>query len=165
MSKVFFADVADALRGFLPRELRAFDRAIGSRNCKIWFASAHEHYEVQAVPASVLRAGGITNMAGALEVGFHAEHPRPEQNDAVLGLIAPKRRGLGKDAVAGPFLGRREIAERWRRLSELWEGTFTDDGAAIEAAERIAEYIRALEPVLRRDDHGSCACWAASPRG
>jgi hypothetical protein len=164
MSKAFFGDVADALRGFLPREFRSFDHAIGSRNCKVWFASWHEHYEVQMVPAGVLRASGFTGMSSALEIGFHAEHPRPQHNDEALALVRAKKRALGKDSVPGPFLGRREIADRWRRMSELWEGTFSDDGAAIEAAERMAAYINALEPVLRRGEHAPCACWSAPAR-
>jgi hypothetical protein len=178
MARAFYEETAEALRGFLPSELRAFHHATGSRNLKVWYASTHEHYEVQHISRAALGTAKVKGMDSALEVGFHAEHPLVPHNDSVLEFLAARekvwRRALGRDPVAGPFVGRREIAERWRRLSELWDGPVDDEGAGIEAAERLGAYIRALEPILREDrgarggraaarggdNEGACACWS-----
>lgn len=167
MSRAFFAQVADALPGFLPPAHRDFQYRVGARNCKVWFASWHEHYEVQAIARAALRAAGIGGTAEALEIGFHAEHPRSDDNDGVLARIAASERAwrkkLGRDPVTGPFVGRREQSDRWRRVSELWDDPRLDeDGAVIEAAERLAAYIRVLEPLIARPPEGSCACWSAT---
>lgn len=103
--------------------------------------SAAEHYEVQLLRGpSGLR----------VEVGFHAEHRSAEANEqAVASLMAQERRWrptLGDAPEAGPFLGR----PTWRRLSETWDDTVGfDSGVAVEAAHRLAEYVRALEPLRR----------------
>lgn len=164
MSTTFFADVADALWGFLPRPLQGFQRQVGAHNLKIWYRSTHEHYEVQRISRAILRASGERAGASALEVGFHAEHPKVADNEATIAVVTAKettwRRGLGREPVAGGFLGRPEIRDRWRRVSEVWVDVSTDeDGAAIEAAERLGAYIRTLEPMLKRRGDLRCACW------
>jgi hypothetical protein len=133
MSRAFFADVADALRGFLPRELREFHARTSSRNVKIWYGEdAHEHYEVQVI-------------GRALEVGFHCEYPARDRNAVILERIDGARRALGRAAESGAFHGR---PSPWMRLSELWkDGDVGSPEAAIEAAERLAEYVRAIEPL------------------
>jgi len=151
MSKAFYEEIADALVGFLPPALRSFQARAHSRGLKVWFGEqTNEHYEVQVVPRSALTAGGIRGGKGAMiEVGFHAEHPDAAASEAVLQRLMARekswRRVLGSEPVGGAFIGRQRA---WRRLSELWD----DDGlgseeAAIEAAERLARYIAALEPL------------------
>ena len=143
-----FDEVADALRGALPAalgELRCRPRRYG---LKVWFGgdtAPREHYEAQVIGPHDVEGATVL----ALEVGFHAEHPRAADNDAVLdGLLRHEkrwRRTLGDEAVAGPFLGR---AEHWRRISETWPDP--DLGApdlAIELADRLTEYLTALEPL------------------
>lgn len=164
MSRTFFASLTDALWGFLPRELQTFQAQSGPHNLKVWYRSSHEHYEVQRISKAVLKASGQRSGASALEVGFHAEHAKSADNEAVLAHLAEKetswRRGLGREPVAGPFLGRREIADRWKRISELWtDVSFDGDGAAIEAAERLGAYIRVIEPLLTRKTDSRCSCW------
>jgi hypothetical protein len=166
MSRTFFASLTDALWGFLPKELQGFQAQTGPHNLKVWYRSAHEHYEVQRISKAVLKASGEPAGAPALEIGFHAEHPKPPDNDAVLDHLTAKertwRRSLGKEPEAGAFLGRRDIADRWRRVSELWTDIDLDeDGAAIEAAERLGSYIRAIEPLMAREPGSRCACWRA----
>lgn len=153
MARAFFEDVADALRGMLPRQHRDFRAQIWSRNLKVWFDVPAEHYEVQQIGRAPLKAAGI-NAAAGLEIGFHAEHPAPARNDEVLARLGTAwRRTLGADATAGPFIGRREIAVRWRRLSEIWTGgDLESTEAAVEAADRLALYIRTIEP-LRTSTH------------
>ena len=148
MAREFFSDVADALREMLPRAHRDFHAQVWSRNLKVWFESQHEHYEVQQLGRAPLKSAHI-DAASGLEIGFHAEHPTPSRNDEVLARLGTSwRRALGDDAVAGPFIGRREIAGRWRRLSEVWTtGELDGADAALEAADRLALYITTIEPL------------------
>jgi hypothetical protein len=145
VGRVFFDQVAEALVGFLPAELAGFASRATGRNVKVWFGpETREHYEVQLVSA---RLAGRQGRA-VLEVGFHAEHPDAGRNQAVLAkLLAAKPRWrdeLGEEPEAGPFLGR----SGWRRISEVWDGPALDGPeAAVEAADRLATYIRALEPL------------------
>jgi hypothetical protein len=141
MSRAFFEQVAEALVGFLPPGRQRFSSRVSGRNVKVWFGSeAREHYEVQ-----MLRRDGVP----VLEIGFHAEHADAARSEAVLArLLAAERRwrrSLGKEVECGPFLGR---AGPWRRASETWDGAdLSDPGAAVEAADRLAEYIGAFEPL------------------
>lgn len=153
MARAFFDQVADALLGFLPPDLRdeASYRASGG-NLKIWFEPAtREHYEVQVIGRAALKAGGIAGRAPALEIGFHAEHADAARNDAVVERLLMRertwRRRLGPDPVDGPFVGR---PSPWKRISELWHGDGLDtDEAAIEAAERLAAYVVTFEEIRR----------------
>jgi hypothetical protein len=138
--KDFYEAVADALTGFLPPSLRDFGWYKTSHNIKLWYGDEQrEHYEVQ-----VIRQGRKL----ALEIGFHAEHKDKARNEEVLNKLvgAEKRwrRDLGKQAEVGPFIGYQSGS--WRRLSEVWDVT-DDPEIAIDAADRLATYIRTLEPV------------------
>ena len=141
MSRAFFEQVVETLVGFLPPECSRFSSRITGRNAKVWFgAEAREHYEAQLV-----RRDGAT----MLEIGFHAEHPDAARSDAVLDrLLAGEprwRRTLGDEVETGPFLGR---SRPWRRASETWADADLDDpGTAVEAADRLAAYITAFEPL------------------
>ena len=126
-----------ALRGFLPPAMRDFSARRSSGNLKVWFGDEErEHYEVQ-----LLRGP-------ALEVGFHAEHKDEARNEATLERLLEQektwRKALGPEPDAGKFLGRQSS---WRRVSEVWDLPGVEDEASIEAAERLADYIRAIEPV------------------
>lgn len=146
MSRAFFDQVAEALVGFLPPEHSGFSSRASSRNLKVWFgAEAREHYEVQLVSAGVAGRGG---RGPVLEVGFHAEHPDAGRNQEVLGRLLATEAGwrdeLGDEVEAGAFLGR----TGWRRVSEVWEGPdLGGPETAVEAADRLALYIGALEPL------------------
>lgn len=141
MSRSFFEQVVEALVGFLPPDRSQFSSRVTARNAKVWFgAEAREHYEVQ-----MLRRDGAT----VLEIGFHAEHSDVARSEAVLSRLLSAerrwRRSLGPEVETGPFLGR---GGGWRRASETWDATdLSDPGAAIEAADRLAEYISAFEPL------------------
>jgi hypothetical protein len=141
VSRAFFEQVIETLVGFLPPEQSRFSSRVSGRNAKVWFGTEiREHYEAQLVR----RDGGTV-----LEIGFHAEHPDAARSDAVLHrLLAGEgrwRRALGPDVETGPFLGR---PSPWRRASETWADADLDDpGTAVEAADRLAAYINALEPL------------------
>jgi hypothetical protein len=112
------------------------------RGIKVWYDDAtREHYEAQLV-----RVDGTI----VLEVGFHAEHPKVGDNEAVLNRLLDDehvwRRELGGEPEAGVFLG----VDRWRRISEIWEEPDHDDvDVAIEIAARLVDYVSVLEPLRR----------------
>jgi hypothetical protein len=144
-SDAFFELVADALVGFLPEDLAGFHHRVGWNGLKVWYGGEHrEHYECQYLARPDGRPGA------ALEIGFHAEHPDHRKNEAALDALRAHerawRKALGKGAEAGPFLGDR--SDTWTRVSEVWVGDeVLDPDAAVEAADRLATYIEALEPV------------------
>ena len=143
VERSFFHQVQDAFEGFaadVSGELHTFAHR---RGIKIWYDDAsREHYEAQ-----LIRVDGEP----MLEVGFHAEHPKVAENEAVLArLLAAERRWraeLGEEPETGEFLG----SDRWRRISETWEPPDPDDvDASIEVAARLADYVTTLEPIRRR---------------
>jgi hypothetical protein len=137
--KHFYDDVFDVLRTFLPPSMRNFEWYRTSHNLKLWFGPEQkEHYEVQ-----IFKKGKDI----VLEIGFHAEHKEAGRNDEVLAALDEKRwrKALGPEAESGTFIGRQTS---WRRLSEVWNGS-DDPELAVDAAERLAEYIRTLEPLRR----------------
>ncbi len=137
--RAFYDDVYDAFTGFLPPSMRDFQSYRTSHNIKVWYGSGREHYEVQ----SIRRRKGYE-----LEIGFHAEHKEASQNQDVLDLLAGKektwRKALGAEPEAGAFIGYQ--TRTWRRLSEVWPET-DDPDVAGDAAQRLAAYICALEPL------------------
>lgn len=146
--RAFFDQVADALIGFLPPDLRDFGSYRTSHNIKVWYGDdgRREHYEVQVISGRHVQASGQV-----LEIGFHAEHRDASDNeDAIARLTGAEsrwRKALGDEPEAGTFLGHKGP---WRRLSEVWsDDGVTEPEAAIEAAERLAAYIRTFEPVRR----------------
>ena len=145
-----FDEVAEAVRGLVPRELgevRCRPRRYG---IKVWFGGetpGREHYEAQVLGPDSDDAATML----ALEVGFHAEHPQLDKNEAVIAKLLGGekrwRRGLGREAVVGAFLGR---ADLWRRVSETWpDPDLSSPDLAFEVAARLADYVMALEPILR----------------
>lgn len=140
LSRAFFESVADALVNFLPPDRRDFSTYHTSSNLKLWYGPVkQEHYEVQHIRSR-----------GVLEIGFHAEHSKRERNeDVVAQLVTAERkwrRVLG-EAEVGPFIGAQ--SGTWRRVSEVWRAAHWDEdpATAVEAAERLADYINALEPI------------------
>ena len=137
--RAFFEDVYDAFTGFLPPTLRDFKSYRTSHNIKVWYGTGGEHYEVQ----TIRRRNGYE-----LEIGFHAEHKEAGDNESCLQRLVEKekrwRSVLGKEPEVGAFIGTRFRA--WRRISELWPAS-DDPEIAVDAAQRLAEYITALEPI------------------
>ena len=151
MELELFDEVAEMLRGILPPELgepRIWARRYG---IKVWFGPAkppREHYEAQVIGAQHDAEATVLT----LEIGFHAEHPRPEDNETAMAKLLAKpatwRKALGKDAIAGGFLGR---PDDWQRLSETWpDPDLSDPDLGIEIASRLTDYLTTLEPLRRR---------------
>ncbi len=143
MERRFFEQVQDVIEGLVFDVDGTLHTKAHGRGVKIWFGDAtREHYEAQ-----LIRLDGKV----VLEVGFHAEHPKVDENQAVLDqlLVAESgwRRRLGAEPESGVFLG----VDRWLRISETWDEPDPDDfEIAIEIAARLADYVSALEH-LRRD--------------
>lgn len=142
MDRPFFHQVQDVFEGFAIDAAGTLHTSAHKRGVKVWYDDAtREHYEAQLVRV---------DDSVVLEIGFHAEHPKPGDNQSVLDrLLAEEHRWrpeLGDEPEAGPFIG----ADRWRRISEIWDEPDPGDiDAAIEIAARLADYVTALEPVRR----------------
>ena len=145
MSRLFFDQIDDELRGLLGPRLRAYRSARGSRLLKLWYAHPAVHFEVQLLGTRWSPYPGPT-----LEVGLHLEHQEAGENDRLLAALAEDRPAWVPrlpNAVAGPALGPR--AGAWRRVSEYLRMVDEDDGdLASEAAECLAGYVRTLWPLL-----------------
>ena len=134
MERTFFHQVQDVFESFVIDVGGTLHATAHGRGIKVWYDEAtREHYEAQLVRVD----GKIV-----LEVGFHAEHPKVGENEAVLNRLLDDehawRRELGDEPEAGVFLG----VDRWRRISEIWEDPDPDDvDAAIEIAARLADYV------------------------
>lgn len=139
----FFEWVFDAFEGFASEVDGDLHSSSHRRGLKVWYDDANkEHYEAQ-----LIRVGAGD---AALEIGFHVEYPKDDRNQSVLdGLLAREkvwRTALGTEAEAGMFLG----ADRWRRISEVWEAPDPEDPeSTIEIAARLADYVIAIEPLRR----------------
>ncbi len=151
MELALFDEVGEVLRGLVPAELGGIRERSHRYGIKVWFDAAkpdREHYEAQVIGAQHVEGANVL----ALEIGFHTEHPDPDENERVLARIIAEsrrwRRALGTPAVAGPFLGPRDD---WRRLSETWpDPDMSDPDLPLELATRLTDYITALEPIRRR---------------
>ncbi|MHB1139392.1 MAG: hypothetical protein ACYC2O_10585 [Microthrixaceae bacterium] len=150
MDPQFFDGVAEACRGLTPAELGPVQVRSHRYGMKAWFGGAvpdKEHYEAQVVGAQ--HAPGASVLA--VEVGFHAEHPKVEDNQAAVDLLLAAeptwRRELGDQVVVGEFLGR---GDRWRRASETWlDPNLDDDELVLDVALRLVDYFTAFEPLRR----------------
>jgi hypothetical protein len=142
VERSFFHQVQDVFEGFVIDVGGTLRSTAHPRGIKVWVDDAtREHYEAQLIGVD----GAIV-----LEVGFHAEHAKVDDNDAVLDRLLDHeqvwRRELGGEPEAGVFLG----VDRWRRISEIWEVPDPDDiDVAIEIASRLASYVSVLEPRRR----------------
>jgi hypothetical protein len=145
-----FEQVADLARGMAPPDLGVFRERHHRYGIKVWFGPAkppREHYEAQVVGAKYVPDAKVLG----IELGFHAEHPNADDNDAALNRLVTTekkwRRELGKAPVAGVFLG----ADVWRRVSETWpDPDLGDPDLAFEIAARLTDYVTALEPLRKR---------------
>ncbi len=142
VERSFFHQVLDVFEGFVADVDGTLHASAHRRGLKVWYDDAtREHYEAQ-----LIRLDG----EAALEIGFHAEYPNVDMNEAVIvRLVAAERTWraeLGDEPTPGAFLG----ADRWRRISEVWAPPEPDDvEATIEVAARLADYVITLEPLRR----------------
>lgn len=123
------------VRERLPDDLRDF-RWEASFLAKLWFGNHDLHYEVTP------RA-----RAGAIEIGLHFEAD-PLTNARLLAAFRanakPVRRALANARIE-------EWDRGWCRVWEPLPYRRADVSLARELADRIATYVVALEPILRRE--------------
>ena len=144
-----FTEAAEVLRSLVPAELGDLRVRAHRYGLKVWFDTdkpPREHYEAQVIGARHVPGARML----AIEVGFHAEHPKEPDNDRAFAPIAGAekrwRKALGPEPVAGEFLGR----AGWRRLSETWlDPDLGDPDLPHELAARLLDYLDVLEPVRR----------------
>jgi len=146
---MLFDQVAEATRSMVPDELGVLRLRARRWALKAWFGPEEpikEHYEAQLLGRQ--HVPGATALG--LEIGFHAEHRDPADNDACLARIRRDdgwRDDLGPEAEVGGFIGR---PDQWRRMSEVWvDPDLSEDGLAWEIAARLTDYIVAIEPRRR----------------
>jgi hypothetical protein len=146
-----FGEVAEVVRGLVPRELGELRFRPRRYGIKAWYGPErppHEHYEAQVIGADIVEAAEVL----ALEIGFHAEHSNVADNDNAIAVLRSCEEGwrsmIGDEAVVGPFLGRPDV---WRRISETWpDPDLNGADLAFELGARLTDYITALEPRRRQ---------------
>jgi hypothetical protein len=150
MELQLFDEVGEVLRGLVPGDLGELHCRHHRYGIKAWFGGdkpTREHYEAQVIGAK--HVPGATVLA--IEVGFHAEHRDPAENERVVKELLSReprwRKVLGHDAVAGEFIDDRH---GWQRVSETWaDPDLGEPELAMELAARLTDYITALEPLRR----------------
>lgn len=148
MDLQLFDEVGEVLRGLLPADLGELRTKHHRYGIKVWFGPAkptREHYEAQVIGAQHVVDATVL----AIEVGYHAEHRDPADNErAIARLRAGEerwRKVLGTEAVAGEFIDDRY---GWQRVSETWpDPDLGDPDLPFELATRLTDYITALEPL------------------
>ena len=148
MELQLFDEVGEVLRRLVPPELGEVRTRHHRYGIKVWFGPAkppREHYEAQVIGAQHVAEASVL----ALEVGFHAEHRDPTENERVLARLRAGekawRKALGPEAFDGAFIDDRH---GWQRLSETWpDPDLGDPDLAMEVAARLTDYVTALEPV------------------
>jgi hypothetical protein len=147
-----FDEVAETLRALLPPDFDDVQMRSRRWGIKVWFGGrdpGREHYEAQVLGRREVPEATVL----AIEVGFHAEHRNPADNEAALAVLTATaaekrwRKVLGAEPVAGGFLGR---ADDWRRVSEtMIDPDLGDPELGMELAARLTDYITTLEPLRR----------------
>jgi len=151
MDLPLFDEVGEVLRGLLPPELGVMRCKHHRYGIKVWFGpvkATREHYEAQVIGAQHVAEATVL----AIEVGYHAEHRDPADNDRALAALVEQdkrwRKTVGRQAVAGAFIDDRH---GWTRVSETWsDPDLSDPDLPMELATTLADYITALEPLRSR---------------
>jgi hypothetical protein len=128
----FFQAVDEELPALLPDELRAYRTVRMGGVFKVHYGRPRRHYELW------FRGGG-------LEVAYHLEGAADEDRPVVEVLASrlPRlQRTLGGEMRLEPF------GPGWTHLFELWPGTAKTPQLAGDAAARLSELIRLLEPIV-----------------
>lgn len=154
MSRIFFEQVDDEVRGLLLAKHPGFDSARSGQLIKLWYGDPLVHFEAQWISKRWIPRGLGRRGEAVAEVGLHLEANSREKNDSLLESLIQRERSWRKhlpDAETGKAIG--PNGSTWRRLSELIPLEDEDDpDLAGELAERLAVYVRTLKPLL---DKGS----------
>src|SRR3954468_14189799 len=95
------------LAGMLPPELGEVKQTSHKYGIKVWFdtdKAPREHYEAQVLGKKDVPTAKVI----AIEVGFHAEHSKEAENEAVVARLRTTekkwRKNIGKEAEVDAFL-------------------------------------------------------------
>lgn len=145
MSRRFFDQIDDELRGLVGPDFRRFKSQRTGRLIKVWFAVPAIHFEAQLI--SQRWAPGRKPL---MEIGLHLESPSSRANQTILDELEADRSKWRRKlfrAEAGEAYGPQSAT--WRRLSEVLDAEDTGDpDFGGEVAERLAVYIKTLHPLL-----------------
>lgn len=144
MSRAFFDQVDDEVRGFVGPAFRDFHTEKTGRLVKLWYEDPAVHFEAQKLSPTWSPIPGP-----CLEVGLHLESKDPARNRSMLERLLECRElwsGALGQAEHGKCFGPR--GAEWRRLSEAIEVDELDEDLAGEVAERLARYVVTLRPLL-----------------
>jgi hypothetical protein len=128
--------VRSLVRERVPSDLREFQWESFSFQSKLWYGNKALHYEIW--PRERL---------GTIEIGLHFEAD-PLTNARLLAAFAANAKAIRR-ALAGALI--EEWDRGWARVWEPLPHRRPDEGLAAELAERVAAYVTALEPILRRE--------------
>ena len=128
--------VRPLVRERVPSDLREFQWESFSFQSKLWYGNKTLHYEIW--PRERL---------GTIEIGLHFEAD-PLTNARLLAAFAANAKAIRR-ALADARI--EEWDRGWARVWEPLPHRKPDEGLASELAERIAAYVTALEPILRRE--------------
>jgi hypothetical protein len=128
--------VRPLVRERVPSELREFQWEAFSFQSKLWYGNKALHYEIWP-----------RERFGSIEIGLHFEAD-PLTNARLLAAFAANAKAIRR-ALAHARI--EEWDRGWARVWEPLPHRKPDEGLASELAERIAAYVTALEPILRRE--------------
>ena len=128
--------VRPLVRERVPPKLREFRWESFSFQSKLWYGNKALHYEIW--PREKL---------GTIEIGLHFEAD-PLTNARLLAAFTANAKAI-RHALAGARI--EEWDRGWARVWEPLPHRRPDADLASELAERIAGYVTALEPILRRE--------------
>jgi hypothetical protein len=144
VTRAFFDQVDDELRGLVGPSLRDFNTEKSARLIKLWYENRTVHFEAQRLSQAWSPRPGP-----CLEVGLHLESKDRFRNQSILEGLLERRAAWSNTlgyAEHGVCFGPQGAA--WRRLSEVVEIDEMDEDVAGEVAERLAGYVVTLQPVL-----------------
>jgi hypothetical protein len=128
--------VAPIVRSRLPPALREFHWDSIAFMAKLWYGNKDLHYEIWS------RA-----RLGTIEIGLHFEAD-PLTNARLLGAFAANSKAIRRVLADARI---EEWDRGWARVWEPLPHRKPDEQLASELGERIAAYVTALEPILRRE--------------
>lgn len=143
MSRDFFDQIDDEVRGFVGPALREFSTYKSSRLIKVWYDDPAVHFEAQALSGKWAPLPGM-----CLEIGLHLESKELGRNQSILDELVVSKHlwsSVLPEAEYGKAIG---PMKSWRRLSEVMPVDVMDGELAGEVAERFSAYILALSSLL-----------------
>ena len=149
MELLLFDAVAEACRTMVPSDLGELRIRSHRYGTKVWFDTerpGREHYEAQVVGAKYVEGAAVL----AVEVGFHAEHPKLVDNELAVGKLTRSertwRRVLGDDVV----IGRGSLVENDTTIGAM---TKIQADAYITAYSTLEEHVFIAPCVVTTNDN------------